>query len=374
MQSPAPRALSTWQSHRPLPRTATSTTMHHTGRKLDLICASTASSRSFTLSKSSWRALPCSGAPSVARYVATMPCGQVAVDVRVHPRQRELDGGMPRRAAALEQRPPCRGRPRRVGVSGRDRIEIQVRKHDVERREERRIPKRRCRHRIAHRKGHLQVQPVEPLQRRRRRARLRSSAVMMSTTSSTVVARRPATSSASMAGPLRIFSPFALPLRDRRRAKSRDSSRTGRRTARQFREASSSRSAAAASPRRCRSLVFQQHEGRVIQDGRPSLWRVHPAVMILEVVDQPPDVLLQRAGEERGVHLQLGLPDHRPEIGWGGRAWLAERSRAFPRSSGAVVPCRLRAQAARRSGSSRDSTGLPFRARWSARAICSAAS
>ena len=93
-----------------------------------------------------------------------MPCRKIAVDVRVHSGQRELDRQDAGPVAAFEQRPPRRRRAPAVGVARGDRVEIQIREHDVELLEKCRIAKRRRRHRAANRQRHPQVQAIEPPQ------------------------------------------------------------------------------------------------------------------------------------------------------------------------------------------------------------------
>ena len=71
---------------------------------------------------------------------------------------------MPRRRRHSNKRTPCRRRSRGIGIAGADRVEIEIRKYDIERREEGRVQVRRRRDRVAHRDRDLQIEPIEPLQ------------------------------------------------------------------------------------------------------------------------------------------------------------------------------------------------------------------
>jgi hypothetical protein len=89
--------------------------------------------------------------------------GQIAVDVGVHTGERELDAGDSARRSGAEERAPGRGRPRDVPLRIQQRREIQIRKDDIERSEERGVVERDAADRCAHAERDTQIETIEPL-------------------------------------------------------------------------------------------------------------------------------------------------------------------------------------------------------------------
>ena len=143
---------------------AASTTTTRPVENSTLICASTASSRSLTLSKSSWRVLPV-GRRAVGRPIGRDdPRGRSRLMCAFIPASANWMDRMPRRRRHSNSGRHADGAARGIGIARGDRVEIQIRKHDVE--PSREMPDRGTWSSSPRRapRASPQVQPIEPPQ------------------------------------------------------------------------------------------------------------------------------------------------------------------------------------------------------------------
>ena len=92
---------------------------------------------------------------------------QVAVDVRVHAGERELQSHEPPIVAHPEERPSRGWHPLAIATRRRpfgNGLEVQARKGDIERGHERRVGERRVGHRPSDALRHPKIQTIEPLE------------------------------------------------------------------------------------------------------------------------------------------------------------------------------------------------------------------
>jgi hypothetical protein len=103
------------------------------------------------------------GSPPQRRERLDDAVGKIAVDVRVHAGERELQAGNAAAVAVGQQRAPGAGRAVHAAEPGGERRKIKIGEHHVERRQERRVVKAYGLDGVAHAHRDAQVETIEPL-------------------------------------------------------------------------------------------------------------------------------------------------------------------------------------------------------------------